>query len=394
MHFSLFCNIIQNMGTKITGVCNNRIEKFCEFETNREKDSSLLNKENEDPEKAKAGKGERFETFENQNPGWQKYDTIEKISRRLSEINTKLNNDLKKKGNFIPLTNFENKISNKIMQINIKLKDFQPNQEEIFHNKLNIYRPPIALNDQTFYKGQWSIDANRNGFGTYIKQNGDLYIGFWSNNKMNGRGRFIDSKGNTYEGNFSNTTAEGYGIYFKEDGTKYTGYWKNDMQEGEGTEYYVDGSASYHGEFKNGEKNGHGKFIWEDKSKYVGQFKNNVINGIGTYYWNDGREYIGQWENGKMHGKGIFSWSDGKKYEGDYLNDKKEGFGKYYWNVDKYYEGQWLNGVRHGEGTLFQNGKFYKGIWENGKMLKNDKSLIKNENISKISEDDNNFFKK
>jgi hypothetical protein len=380
------------MGTKITGVCNNRIEKFCEFETNRDKDNNNFNDNpNDNPERAKVGKNERFETFENSRASnWQKYDTAEKIHKRLGELHEKIDMELSKLGNFISLNEFETKLHPKIIEINKKHQAFLPSQDEIFHNKLNFYKKPLCLKDQTTYKGQWSVDGKRNGFGMYIKPNGGLYIGFWENDKMCGRGRFIDPKGNIYEGNFLDGCASGYGIYLKEDGTKYMGYWKNDLQEGEGTEYYSDGSASYTGEFKNGEKNGHGTFIWEDKSKYVGQFKNNVINGIGTYYWNDGREYIGQWENGKMHGKGIFSWPDGKKYEGDYFNDKKEGFGKYYWNADKYYEGQWLNGVRHGEGTLYQNGKFYKGIWENGKMVKNEKSKnVKNENLSKISEDDN-----
>jgi hypothetical protein len=378
------------MGTKITGVCNSRIENLCECLTNREKDpnfSQATPTPNDRPEKARSGKNDRFETFENnKHQKWQRYDTFEKVQKKLSEIHAKINLELYKLGNYIPNSEFNNKIHPNIWETLKTLKNFVPTQEEIYQNKLNFNKPPFVLKDGTIYKGQWNVDIKRNGFGQLITHEGSLYMGFFSDDRMCGRGRLVDKDGQVYEGSFNNDSSNVYGNLVKPDGTKYIGQWKNGKQEGEGTEYYSGGISNYQGQFKNGEKNGHGTVIWPDKSKYTGQFKNNNIHGVGTYYWSDGREYIGQWENSKMHGKGIFTWVDGKKYEGDYINDKKEGYGKYYWNADKHYEGNWLNGVRHGEGVLYQNGKFYKGIWQHGKLEKPGKGKI-NENASKIAED-------
>ena len=73
-----------------------------------------------------------------------------------------------------------------------------------------------------------------------------------------------------------------------------------------------------------------------------------------------------------MHGKGTFTWPDGRKYEGDYKDDKKEGVGLFVWADGRKYNGCWKDGKQHGEGMFFNvsQGKWKKGIWENGKRMR------------------------
>jgi len=95
---------------------------------------------------------------------------------------------------------------------------------------------------------------------------------------------------------------------------------------------------------------------------------------------------------GKRHGQGIFEWYNGDRFEGNYENDKKNGYGKLYSKSKKFryegyfvndeydgqgtyyndlagwrHEGQFKKGKPHGEGMRYNsNGKFTKGVWENG----------------------------
>ena len=68
-----------------------------------------------------------------------------------------------------------------------------------------IAKPLVALNfDLSFYKGQWSLDLKRTGYGISIKSDGSKYQGTWFNDNINGVGRFTNINGNYYEGNILN----------------------------------------------------------------------------------------------------------------------------------------------------------------------------------------------
>lgn len=54
--------------------------------------------------------------------------------------------------------------------------------------------------DGSFYKGQWSLDLKRNGFGISIRPDGSRYQGTWLNDCIHGIGRFTNINGNYYEG--------------------------------------------------------------------------------------------------------------------------------------------------------------------------------------------------
>jgi hypothetical protein len=103
-----------------------------------------------------------------------------------------------------------------------------------------------------------SGDCN-NGYGTYIFEGGEKYIGSWVQGTYNGQGTFYLSNGDKYIGEFDNGTYEGQGTYiFASDGRKYVGHWNKGKFNGSGTMYYANGTI------KSGE--------WKDND-YLGESK-------------------------------------------------------------------------------------------------------------------------
>ena len=70
-----------------------------------------------------------------------------------------------------------------------------------------------------------------NGYGTYVWDNGDKYIGEAKDNLLHGLGIYTfgsgPNKGDQYVGEFKKDVMEGLGTYTFADGTTKTGIWKN-----------------------------------------------------------------------------------------------------------------------------------------------------------------------
>ncbi len=47
-----------------------------------------------------------------------------------------------------------------------------------------------------------------------IYEDGDIYEGYWLNNKFSGKGRLIDIDGSYYIGNWKNDNIDGYGVIY------------------------------------------------------------------------------------------------------------------------------------------------------------------------------------
>ena len=150
------------------------------------------------------------------------------------------------------------------------------------------------------YEGEM-IDGVYNGNGKYIYENGEIYIGQWSNGKRHGKGiLYYDNGKIAYEGDFVNDFYDGYGTYYYEKGGYYEGEWKKGKKDGKGIIFYENG-----------------------KIKYKGDFVNNFYEGYGIYNDPEGRHYEGYWANNKRNGKGKeFDVNNKLKYDG-YFEDGK-----------------------------------------------------------------------
>ena len=95
----------------------------------------------------------------------------------------------------------------------------------------------------------------------------------------------------------------GVGTYLFDDGNIFEGEWKDGRLNGFGITILYDETGmlfgTYDGQFRNGEKSG-----W----------------GTGTIYSKEGKlygTYVGNWKDGDYNGWGIFIWRDGTIEKGE-----------------------------------------------------------------------------
>ena len=153
----------------------------------------------------------------------------------------------------------------------------------------------------------------------------------------------LDYENGYYDGDVNyNDEEHGYGIFVWNNGDKYVGEWRNGEKHGHGISYYSDGDK-YDGEWRDDQKHGHGIFYYSDGDKYDGEWRDDQKHGHGVYYYSNGDRYDGEFRNGDFNGHGVYHYSNGDRYDGEWRDDKKYGHGKqtYSWG---YYEGQWRNG--------------------------------------------------
>ena len=72
------------------------------------------------------------------------------------------------------------------------------------------FRPKKTLGGGKYYLGEWLKNSNiREGRGIYLWPDGQIYEGFWKNNKAECRGRFIMPNGGFYEGQIRDNMRHG-----------------------------------------------------------------------------------------------------------------------------------------------------------------------------------------
>ncbi|MDF1548761.1 MAG: caspase family protein [Bacteroidales bacterium] len=264
-----------------------------------------------------------------------------------------------------------------------------------------------------------------NGYGTYVWNNGDRYVGDWTNSNMQGSGTYYFLTGDKYIGQWKEGKFDGYGSYYYNSGKQEVGYWANhiflgtsnpnktgcvsgDCDNGYGT-YVFETGEKYEGNWVNIKRNGFGTNYWVTGDWYRGEWKEDFRDGEGTYQYNNGDKYVGQWKNNKQEGEGTFFykdgtiekgfWSAGKflgnqnlnttgcisgncidgygtyvyegggKYVGNFVNGFREGYGSYDWPGGDSYKGGWKAGSLDGKGMYFYaNGEKYDGEWKDHKI--------------------------
>lgn len=135
---------------------------------------------------------------------------------------------------------------------------------------------------------------------TFVKiqyENGDLYEGFYLENKFHGKGRFI-SKSMSYDG-----------------------FWKHGFPHGKGREIWKSG-AVYKGSFYFGQKWGHGSYLWPNKNLYEGSWAGDLMHGKGSIKYPNGDELNATFIKGMPRGICEFRFSNGNIFKGKFLNGK------------------------------------------------------------------------
>ncbi len=259
-----------------------------------------------------------------------------------------------------------------------------------------------------FIYGQQCISGNcDNGYGTYVWDSGDKYIGDFSNSQRHGSGTYYFSNGDKYVGEWKNGAFDGYGSYYYAGGAQDVGYWSNNKYLGKNRPNNNSNVSS--GCISGDCDNGHGTYVFSTGEKYEGYWVSQKRKGFGTNYWTNGSWYRGEWADDKRNGEGTNEYSNGDKYVGEWKDDKRDGEGtlfyangtieKGYWSKGEYlgnqninqtgcisgdcqdgfgtkiyddggkYEGNFVAGIREGEGTYeWTDGGRYSGNWKGGNI--------------------------
>ncbi len=241
-----------------------------------------------------------------------------------------------------------------------------------------------------FAEAQCLAGNCRDGYGKFMYENGDIYIGQFEGHKSHGQGVLIYKNGTKYMGGWKVGKIDGEGRMQLPDGTIKAGIWENNKFKKESTYGCISGDCD----------NGYGIYLYESGIKYLGVFKNSQPFGQGTAYYPTGEKYVGKFINEQKHGEGTLFQTDGLIKEGawqknNYVGATKSakgcvegncrtGKGTYVYKDNTRYEGNFENSVAHGQGICYySDGDMYIGEWKHhnfdgiGTMYINDGTVLK-----------------
>jgi len=254
------------------------------------------------------------------------------LSRYLNIVNL-ININIEKHGEFILNQNFLNKMPEKIFRTFSKFYQKEPlnmsfsplNTYRIKRNSIFIYK------EKYIYKGQWTPQGERDGFGVLLG-NDFLVQGFWNSNNLY-YGMKIYFNGDYFIGQLRNYSANGDGKFFKEnDEVIYSGDFKNDMFHGIG-KLKLNYNSNYNDIFTNMQnsvkpENGFNNAVGVEDSKKKKELENTTYNKNNDDFTDEKMFYKGEFEENTINGKGKLFIKNYIKYEGDFSEGKFHGNGK------------------------------------------------------------------
>lgn len=187
-------------------------------------------------------------------------------------------------------------------------------------------------------------NGKRNGFGTFLYDNYDLYSGVWKENVFYGYGIFKIFDDRTLAGNFSAGKLEGYGTEI------------NGAKEGK------------NGIFKAGKLIK--EYLFKSNKNEEGCTKGDCTNGYGKFIFKNGEYVIGFFEKGDLK-QGSWFGTNGEKYNGEFAGKNAfNGFGLMSYANGDSHVGFWKNNTADGEGVTIsiQNDSTIPGIWTNEEL--------------------------
>ena len=108
---------------------------------------------------------------------------------------------------------------------------------------LNSYIPRPGVYEGGFYEVNRDITPARHGFGRYIWNKSQWYIGDWDKDRRHGNGKHLMNCGDLYEGSWVADCMHGKGVRIFRNGFRYEGDFHEDYLHGTGTMTAPDGST-------------------------------------------------------------------------------------------------------------------------------------------------------
>lgn len=173
------------------------------------------------------------------------------------------------------------------------------------------------------------------GLGTYVRANGDIFVGHFTKGKLEGPGYIRYGSGDFYFGCFANHQFDGKGLFKWKDGRLYIGEYR----QGQQLSYTLTGSDGQYQFNDFGTTFPPNAPFVEDQmavtasgkmGRYTGYVSAHTLlpHGMGRMVEKDrSMEYHGTWFEGEKDGLGISTRSNGKTYVGNFKKDTFEGYG-------------------------------------------------------------------
>ena len=136
----------------------------------------------------------------------------------------------------------------------------------------------------------------QDGEGIFVFDNGQRYVGQFSNGRIEGEGALYYPSGDRYLGSFLSGRPHGEGVLIHPDGSRQVGIWS-------------------FGQLRQGEEQS--AELTSRGGGQTGCISGDCENGHGTYLSVGGAIYVGEFQNGEIHGQGVCYYADGSKYQGN-----------------------------------------------------------------------------
>ncbi|KAK9871051.1 hypothetical protein WA026_010009 [Henosepilachna vigintioctopunctata] len=175
------------------------------------------------------------------------------------------------------------------------------------------------------YEGGRDDQLDRNGFGSALLPNGDIYEGNYLHGKRHGIGMYCFKNGARYYGEWKKGMKHGNGVFCYPDGSRYEGKWKKDLKHGHGFYYYPNGDI-YEGNYYKNQRTGLGLYKFANcKVLISGLWKGGQLNGPGIVRYVP-YQFHGKFEKNLPKGPGCFTFEGKYILHGFYLNIRDPSF--------------------------------------------------------------------
>ena len=245
-----------------------------------------------------------------------------------------------------------------------------PYKEEYISQKEMIkFQEEMMKSNNSIYYGEKNILNNMaEGRGFLYFSSGTYYLGYFKHDVFKeGFGKSINKKGSIYIGQYKEGAANGVGKLKSYNGNMYEGYWTDNKLDIFGMVKLTNGK-NYIGEMKEGFYSGVGILQYKNGNIYKGNLIEGKMDGIGVFDYANKKHYEGQFKEGSKNDLGIMTWPTGEKYEGSWIKDSYR-FGTYYWPNGNIYIGNFNGDGVNGYGSFYSSllGTIESGIWKSGK---------------------------
>lgn len=258
------------------------------------------------------------------------------------------------------------------------IRIFNKNNEIMFAVEIKDGKPLKKLDKNGVEIGCLVGDCE-NGFGHYLFENGDKYVGEWKDGSPHGYATYFWANNSKYIGEFYEGQIQGYGWEYDVAGQLFReGKWFGGSYLIDSDELKEEGICTFGNcrsgfgiftiELESGWKSGYKEYKNEFDFKYEGIWLYELKNEVGFMEDKHGNTYVGQFKGGYYEGQGVATFANGDMYNGSFHDGAMNGFGTMIYADGSKYVGEWSFNDKEGQGKDYdENGKLiYSGEFYNG----------------------------